>query len=108
QMGFAQAHAAIEKERVIGKARPFRDGHRSRVGHAVAAAHNEPGKGIARVQAWADRAPGWIGEGRFIQSHSVHSIHLARPGARLPAKAAGYAAWHRSARGSGNLPVYGH
>ena len=50
QMGFAQPHAPIDKERVIGLRRALRHGQRRRVGKAVAHAHHEAFEGILRVQ----------------------------------------------------------
>ena len=50
QVGFAQSHTAVDKQRVIGFRRAFRHGQRGRVRKPVAVAHNEALKGVLRIQ----------------------------------------------------------
>ena len=50
QVGLAQAHPAVEEERVVGLARVFGHGHAGGVRQAVAGADHEVFKGVAGIQ----------------------------------------------------------
>ena len=49
QVGLAEAHAAVQEERVVGVARALRHGQAGRVGEAVGRADDEVAEGVARV-----------------------------------------------------------
>src|SRR5690349_20585468 len=51
QVGLAESHSTIEKERIICVTRRFSDGQRCRMGKLVGAPHNERREGIAGIQA---------------------------------------------------------
>ena len=50
QVGLAEAHAAVQEERVVGVARAFRHRQARRVGQPVGRADDEVGEGVARVE----------------------------------------------------------
>ena len=49
QVGLAEAHAAVQEERVVGVARALRHGQAGRVGEAVGRPDDEVAEGVARV-----------------------------------------------------------
>ena len=69
QVGFAEAHAAVQKERVVRARRRFADGARRRVRHAVVRTNYEVVKNIARVQA------GGFGHFNFCGGHKHLRTH---------------------------------
>ena len=51
-MRFAQAHAAVKKQRIIGFPRGFSHGFGGREGKVVVVAHHERLKGVLGVEVW--------------------------------------------------------
>ena len=71
QVGLAEAHAAVQEERVVGVAGALGDGQAGRVGQAVGRAHDEVGEGVARVD---------VGGAALAADAGGLDPDLARPG----------------------------